>query len=396
MCKGAARACLIAYFLHPHLPQEYPVVAFTIGYLVHDLNDAAVAKRCAMMLRGGANVRLAGFRRGDVPKSVAGITPVDLGETADGALGQRAMAVVKNVALPDAARSAMQGANLILARNLESLAIAQRIAHDRPVVYECLDIHRSLLDPGPAGRAIRQIEARLLAKSKALITSSPGFIREYFDRRPTGDAQIRLVENRILLEPGEKVAARPVEPTPPGPPWVIGWFGMLRCRRTFAELSRLAETARGKVEIVIAGKPSSAELPDFAEQVASAPFCEFVGPYSPEDLPALYARCHFAWAIDWFEEGQNSEWLLPNRLYEATAFRTVPIVLKRHEVGRWLAQKEAGLQITDTQELAALFEMLDDSAYQRFQSAVSAIAPQALMMGDADCQEFTSWLEGLA
>ena len=34
-----------------------------IGYLVHNLNDPAVQRRCDMLERGGATVKLAGFCR---------------------------------------------------------------------------------------------------------------------------------------------------------------------------------------------------------------------------------------------------------------------------------------------------------------------------------------------
>ncbi|NVE93345.1 glycosyltransferase family protein [Altererythrobacter lutimaris] len=367
-----------------------------IGYIVHDLNDAAVAKRCAMMLRGGAVVQLAGFRRANAPSQVQGISPVELGETADGALAQRAMAVMRNVTLPAKISEAMHGSDILIARNLESLAIAQRIADGRPVIYECLDIHRSLLNDGFAGKIIRGIEAKLLANTKAIITSSPGFIREYFDHRPIGDAEIKLIENKILLDPGETAALLAPQAKPAGPPWVIGWFGMLRCKRTLAELTEVAAKLNGAVQIHIAGKPSPAELPDFETQVAAAPHFHYSGPYTPAQLPELYAACHFAWAIDWFEEGQNSEWLLPNRLYEATAHATVPIVLKRHEVGRWLAKRDAGLQIVETTELQSVFASLDAAGYAALQGQVSTISPNAIIMGDAECREFTAWLEELA
>ena len=349
-----------------------------------------------MMGRGGAQVRLAGFRRAEPPQTVAGIVPHDLGKTADGALVQRALAVLRNVVVPGEAQSAMADADILVARNLESLAIAHRIAGSRPVIYECLDIHRSLLSKSSAGRLIRKIEASLLAKTKAIITSSPGFIREYFDHRPTGDAEIRLIENKILLASGEDSSAIHAKPKSDGPPWVIGWFGMLRYERTLAELADLAASFDGAIKVHIAGKPPPAELPDFAARVEASPHCHFSGPYSPSDLPDMYAKCHFAWAIDWFEEGQNSEWLLPNRLYEATAYATVPIVLRRHEVGRWLAQKNAGLQIVETSELKEFFKDLDSAGYNRLQSNVSAIEDHAIMMGDTQCNEFVSWLEGMA
>lgn len=348
------------------------------------------------MMRGGSTVQLAGFRRSPAPAAIEGIVPVDLGETADGALAQRALAVLRNVAFPQAVKAAMRGADILIARNLESLAIAHRIADGRPVIYECLDIHRSLLGTGAASRAILKIEASLLEKTKAIITSSPGFIREYFDQRPTGNAEVKLIENKILLAPGEGFDAITPAPKPQGSPWVIGWFGMLRCSRTLRELAKLAQDAGGAVQIQIAGKPSPAELPDFEALVAAAPHCHYSGPYKASDLPELYASCHFAWAIDWFEEGQNSEWLLPNRLYEATAYATVPIVLKRHEVGRWLAERNAGLQIVETTELQSFFGELDAARYNALQAQLSAIPRSAIMMGDSECREFTSWLREMA
>ena len=36
---------------------------------------------------------------------------------------------------------------------------------------------------------------------------------------------------------------------------------------------------------------------------------------------------HFTWAIDFYEAGANSDWLLPNRLYEGGAHGAVPIAL---------------------------------------------------------------------
>ena len=66
-----------------------------IGYFVHDLGDAAVARRVTMLQRGGAEVALAGFHRTATPPAdVAGVAPIPLGHTADGKLAARAMSVV--------------------------------------------------------------------------------------------------------------------------------------------------------------------------------------------------------------------------------------------------------------------------------------------------------------
>lgn len=368
-----------------------------IAYLVHDLNDPAVARRVGMLRAGGADVRVAGFHRGaHAPVTVAGAAATDLGRTADARLAQRAAAVAANLVRPAALIAAVRGADAIVARNLESLALAARARRGSPgsrLVYECLDIHRSLLGRSPASRAIRWAEGRLLRGVDLLIVSSPAFLHEYFDRRPLR-APALLVENKLLAPDGPPPA--PAD-APPGPPWTIGWFGNLRCRRTFAELSELARAMDGRVRVLIAGRPSPAEFADLPAAVAAAPWCEYLGPYRPEDLAVLYGRCHFAWAIDWFEEGLNSTWLLPNRLYEASAFGAVPIALARVETGRWLAGRDAGVSLDASDpasQLRDLFERLDAPAYRSLRDEVAAIPRESLVATAADCDALLAAVAG--
>ena len=154
-----------------------------------------------------------------------------------------------------------------------------------------------------------------------------------------------------------------------------------------AQLRALADAGQGRIRILIAGKPSPAEFPDFAAQAAH-PQIDFVGAYRPEELGALYARCHFAWAIDYFEEGLNSTWLLPNRLYEAAAFGVVPIALEGVETARWLAAHGAGLVLPAAEASATLEARLlglDAPGYAALQGQVAAIPPGDLIAGPADC-----------
>ena len=64
-------------------------------YLAHDLSDPAIRRRVLTLLAGGAQVTLAGFRRGNNRLAgIDGLMPVVLGETADGQFLQRMAAVV--------------------------------------------------------------------------------------------------------------------------------------------------------------------------------------------------------------------------------------------------------------------------------------------------------------
>ena len=359
-----------------------------VGYLVHNLNDAAVERRCRMFAAGGAQVALAGFIRDDKLSAPAALRdPLSLGRTADAALAARLVATLRPMAAPADLKRHFANADIVVARNLEQLAIAHRIVGTRPLVYECLDIHRLLSGDRMAARAIRRIESRLLQRVDLLITSSPAFMREHFAQRPLPAPHL-LIENKLLdiegdLAPNARDAdaatgsdSRPVR---------VGWFGMLRCRRTLDVLLDLAKRGAGRIEVRISGRPSPAEVPDLEARVAAADHVTFTGPYRYDDLPQLYGQCDFAWTIDWFEEGENSAWLLPNRIYEALAFGAVPIGLADIEIGRWLARHDVGLVVENgddaVQQLLAL--NADDVAVMK--AAAAGIDRGAVVATRQDC-----------
>ena len=361
----------------------------SISYFVHDLDDPAVARRVRMLTLGGASVKLVGFHRSAKPiDSVDGIQAVDLGKTEPAKLLSRALSVAKVAINLDAAADALRGADLIIARNLEMLVLAvrarNRFAPSIPVVYECLDIHRLLLSRGPVGRGLRFVEDSLWRQTDLLLTSSPAFIRNYFAPRKFPSA-LKLIENKVLHladEPASHELKRPA----PGEPWRIGWFGMLRCRKSFDMLSRLTRELPGRVEVILRGRPAPSIFPDFEAEVAQAPGMSFGGEYrNPDDLDAIYGDVHFAWALDYFEESQNSAWLLPNRIYEGCLWGAVPLALGEVETGNWLEKRNAGVLLPDPpyEALLSFFRSLNVDQYQKLAASVQGI-PSNDLVDDAD------------
>ncbi|TGS89750.1 glycosyl transferase family 1, partial [Mesorhizobium sp. M2D.F.Ca.ET.178.01.1.1] len=121
-----------------------------------------------MLRAGGAKVTLAGFRRTTSPVAdIEGLRPIDLGATRDGRFGQRLAAVAKAAFGIGAKLAEMPRPDLIIARNLEMLALARRakaaLGARVPLVYECLDIHRLVLRDDLVGKALRGAE-RYLAR----------------------------------------------------------------------------------------------------------------------------------------------------------------------------------------------------------------------------------------
>ncbi|SDA87301.1 glycosyltransferase [Mesorhizobium qingshengii] len=372
-------------------------------YLVHDVSDPAVRRRITMLRAGGAQVTLGGFRRtADPIADIEGLRPIDLGATRDGRFGQRLAAVAKAAVSIGSSLGGMPRPDLIIARNLEMLALARRaksaFGTSVPIVYECLDIHRLVLRNDFLGKALRATERFLARDVKLLVTSSPAFIANYF--KPFGQvaAPIELVENKYF----ETAAILPGDPEPAGgpvgPPWRIGWFGALRCRRSLELLADFSRRMDGRFEVVLRGRPALSEFPDFHGFVESEPWLSFRGPYrNPEDMAAIYREVHFSWAIDFFEAGQNSEWLLPNRLYEGCRFGAVPISMGNTETGRFLNQQDIGVLLSHAtpEGLETALGKMEEHRFGRLKARVLARNPRTWSYDRSDCRALVERLRSL-
>jgi hypothetical protein len=368
-----------------------------IAYLVHDLSDPAVHRRVRMLKAGSAQVVVIGFRRtAERPRDVEGCETVDLGETRDGAFIARIGSIASVAMRPERFDNLLRGCQVVLARNLEMLFLAtkarRRYAPGATLVFECLDIHRLLLSGNLSGRLLRSIETRLMRDVDLILTSSPRFVSKYFSPR-NFNRPIKIIENKVLLTDREMI--RPNRSSQAsGPPWKLGWFGMIRCRRSFEILSSVAREADGDLHIKIAGRPSPKEFPDFEGLVAASPYVTFTGPYRFDELPALYGDVHFSWAVDFFEHGLNSSWLLPNRIYESSFFGAVPIAVEGVETARWLAERQVGAILDGHPDVSLrnFFRTLTDGRYRQLSGALQGIPLTELAETRQSCHQL---IEGL-
>lgn len=349
-----------------------------------------------MLRRGGARVRVAGFRRGQGPLPE---TAVVLGHTANGRMIQRVRAIA--AAWPGISRllppQEGDGPEVILARNLEMLALGARLARARPdpvrLVYELLDIHGMMLGQGRLARALRHVETRLLRRTSLVVLSSQAFDTCYLRPFDLPAVPTLLVENK----PFSSAAGRP-QVNLPGPapgglqdggPLIIGWFGMLRCRWSLEVLDQMTRARPGRFRVVLRGRPALDVMGDFHAVIAGNPDLSFLGAYDwPGDLPDIYAQVDVAWLIDRYQAGQNSDWLLPNRLYEGCLNGAAPVVLAGTEVARRTAEWHCGIAVAapEAPAVAAALTALDPDSLAAARRAVAAIPRDALEMGDAECR----------
>ena len=406
-----------------------------VTYLAHDLDDPSCWRRVEMLRRGGATVRIAGFRRGAGP--LPGPATV-LGHTANGRLLQRVQAIlaaaprIARLVPEPAAPQAGAPAETILARNLEMLALGAALLRHRRrngiearLVYELLDIHGMMLGQGAVHRALRRIEAALMRRAGLVVLSSPAFASRYLE--PWGQPAIPtlLVENKPFAPEGpdhtgagqgapsgpspgidEPAAPPPVRaagiPAPAdgafGRPLVIGWFGMLRCAWSLHTLDTVTRADPGRFRVVLRGRPALDVIPDFHAVIAANPDLVFEGAYRwPDDLPAIYGAIDLAWLIDRYQAGANSDWLLPNRLYEGCLNGAVPVVLDGTEVARRTAAWGCGLPVPEPEapSVGAVLAGLAPARLADLQAAVAAIPRSALQMDRDECGRLTRAICGL-
>jgi len=370
-----------------------------LAYFVHDLSDPAVARRLRMLKAGGARPVVLGFCRAETaPESLEGCPTVHLGRTFDARLGHRARMTAVTALKARRFRGLLAGAEVVMARQLEMLAIADaaRFACGlrARLVYEALDIHRIMVQDTVKGLAMRTVEKALLKRADLLAVSSPAFLDAYF--RPIqglGDdlhTPVMLVENKVL-ELGVRPIPRPAPAA--GPPWRIGWMGAIRCRKSLDILTGLAARRPDLVEVRIHGRPAYTEFDDFDGQVAAVPNARFGGAYTAADLPELYGDVHFCWAIDFMEEGLNSSWLLPNRLYESARYGCVPVALEGVQTGRYLADRGFGVRLGRPEDLEGFLEALTPERYAALRADLAAQPVAAFVADESDCRRLVEGLK---
>jgi succinoglycan biosynthesis protein ExoL len=316
---------------------EADVQALAIAFFGHDANESTVRKRAKAFASAGCNV--IGFmfqRRRNGPVAPPEWTNFDLGATQDGRYGRRLAQLWGSLAVLWRERRIVRSADVLYARNIDMLLLA-RIAKamarsNAPLVYEALDVHPAMTKAAALGAILRFVERWLLKASALLVVSSPAFIERYFVPVQDYGGDWFLLENKVSV--GNEASEPPaIERRPPASaPWTIGWFGVLRCRRSLELLRALAADMPERVIVHLRGIPS--EPDGITEELLHAAAAEtknvvYFGPYqSPRDLPAIYRAVDLAWAADFSASGVNSDWLIPNRLYEGGLYG-VPAIARR-------------------------------------------------------------------
>jgi succinoglycan biosynthesis protein ExoL len=224
------------------------------------------------------------------------------------------------------------------------------------------------------------------------VTTSPGFVREYFHPVQNHRGDIYLLENKVYPSAHLAEAEGKQEPAENGLPWVVGCFGAFRCRRSLELMREIATKLEGRVRFVLRGYPAGTIADEFHGLIDGCEGIEFLGPYAyPEDLAKIYGAIDFNWAFDESDPNGNSAWLLPNRIYEGGCFGIPALASATTETGRWIASREAGWTFSEplAASLTDFFETISPEEWRAVRGKCAA-RPRTDFTGEGDYTKLTA------
>lgn len=318
-----------------------------------------------------------------------------LGRIDHGHYGRRLIALLR--ALP-AVRAAVARADVVYAFGLDLHALAwmaARLSGRRPsLVYEVADIHPTLVGTRAVARLMRAVERRLLRDTRLVVVTSEAFITGFY-RGVQKVARLPhlLIENKPNLE---SVAHRAPGPARAADSLTIGYFGILRCQRSWQALREIAVRGNGRIRIYLRGVPLG--LPDFEREAADTPWVEYGGPYvAPGDLPAMFDRVDVSWNAHRVDDNNSLLWNRTNRFYEACAFQTPMVAQAGSQDGQVVAARGIGtcVDLADVEAAVNHVLQITHADVDRWRSCMERL-PRSVYTENGEHSELARRIRALA
>jgi hypothetical protein len=138
-------------------------------------------------------------------------------------------------------------------------------------------------------------------------------------------------------------------------------------------------------------------LDELATITQHIPNVTYGGAYtSPRDLPEIYGKVHFIWALDFLAVGGNSEWCLANRIYEGGAMGTVLLAERGNATGRMVESQGLGFTLAEpfVDALATFIENMTPEKYESARQRLKAVK-RSVFVDETDTANLLKTLDGL-
>jgi succinoglycan biosynthesis protein ExoL len=352
-----------------------------------DCTDARVRKRFRSFESQGWRVLGATFRRNRYNRDFEpDWQNLDLGIVHDGRYFHRLWSLMRAIRRMTVSRHSYSQVKAIYAVNLDSallglIVISLSQTKLSCFTYEVADIQSPFTEKSLRGMFLRWLERHILDRADFLVVTSPAFIENYFAPLQRMNGSWHLLENK-LLPPVPAPAGKTPRPEPER--WRVGYFGALRCMKSWLIFQHILEK-NSSVEFYLRGYPTKIPINTFEALVERESRLEYGGDYTmPDDLRRMFASVDFAWGFELVDEDNNSRWLLPNRIYEA-AYYGVPILApKDFEVGHYVEKKGIGWTFERPYQdnLLSFFDSLTIGEYERMCTHIRALDPADFLSDD--------------
>lgn len=314
-----------------------------ISFLTPVVSQTTFHKRIRGLTAQGAEAIVFSFERDYYRGDVADGTIV-LGRVERGKYLKRIWPMCK------ALRTVRQRANssdVVYAFGLDMLVLGWLAligVRERPVyAYEVADIRTILVGSGLVPSFCRQVERIMLRKIKLLVVTSEAYVDGYYKGMLSVKLpQTMVVENKLeafshVNNPHEQSTVRENSPVR------IGYFGLIRCRKSLEVLSMLLDRYPGRYSVVVRG--INFGLGDLFDDFIERPDVHYGGPFrSPDDLSDMYGMVDMAW-IAQSHAKTNTMWARTNRYYEACLFAKPMIAQKGTQDVENVVSRDLGLSI---------------------------------------------------
>jgi len=323
-------------------------------------------KTAKMLHVEGANIHIIGFTRNNFPENqMDGLSIECLGTLSHGNYFSRMIKLFKFLFL---LRKRAHRYDVIYNFTLDTLIISKLalLFKRKKWIYQVQDIRTIYFENSIKSKFTRFLESVFIKRINLLVLSSEDYYTGYYKiNYDISKDKVQVIENKLVRE---SVLPTPILRTD-NKLIRIGYFGVMRCRRSWEILKSFTEKNTDKFALLLRGKP--VVIPNIEEEISGSNNIVFEGLYrSPDDLNELYNRVDIVWACYPYSENRScGNWKLARtiRFYEACAFGRPVIVQKGTPQAKDVVKYNIGL-VVDMEDV--------DQCY----SALAAITRQQLSL----------------
>jgi glycosyltransferase involved in cell wall biosynthesis len=218
--------------------------------------------------------------------------------------------------------------------------------YKKKFVYHIHDIREIFIDNRLINRFARTVEKVLLKRLSILVVSSYAFYENHFLKHYNfPSSNVFLLENKLESDPLLSTSDKLDIPIDNGT-IKIGYYGVLRCNRSWDILKTAIALAKGR--LVLNARGVHDQINNFTLDVSKSENINYDGSYKGfDDLEEMYQKFDIVWAAYPFGNHKNGNrlWARTVRFYEACAFGRPVIVQANTQQAKDVLKYNIGLVV---------------------------------------------------